>query len=142
MTTMLYQCQSLPRAVATSSASIVARARPMQLPHLALQQHRYKSALALRAIPIISCSLIHHQHKQQLPLKQQQQQQFINSTSPHPRYTSTYLTHTLSTRELYTSPETNIMGIEIPTEQWAQVVEKIGGRKWCPHLTVAFVEMI
>lgn len=148
LTTMLYHCQTatrgiplaLPSSLArlsgralASSASIglEARARPMQLPHLALQHQRYKSAPALRAIPLPSCSLIHHHQYKQQPHLEQHQQQLINSTSLHPRYNSTTtLTHTLSTHKLYTSPETNIMGVEIPTEQWAQVVEKVGGSKW------------
>ena len=128
---------SLGRASATSSASsTVFRARlcPLRLPHLAVQQQRYKSAQALRVLPVLSCSLIIHQPKKD---QHQQLQQLLLHHSPstqarHIASTTLTLTHTLSTRELYTAPETNIMGVEIPTEQWAQVVEKVGASKLNP----------
>lgn len=105
-------------------ASTRLRAHPVRLPHLAPQQQRYKTSITPHNIPILSSSLTIHQHKQQ-------QQLFKNNpTSPHPRsITTQHHTHTLSTHQLYQTPEINIMGIEIPTEQWAQVVDKVGAGK-------------
>lgn len=116
----------------SSSSSPLATTTPpiftARLPHLALGQQRYKSVQALRPHILLpsTSSLIHHHNNPK------NTKPFLNLRN-QPAYTrqiSSDITVTLSTHQIYTSPHTNNMGVEIPTEQWAQVCKQVGGRKF------------
>lgn len=116
---------SSPLATTTTAAPIFTA----RLPHLALGQQRYKSVQALRPhlLPSTSSPILHHHH-----LSPKNTNPFLNlrNHSACAQHASSDITVTLSTHEIYTSPHTNNMGVQIPTEQWAQVCKQVGGRKF------------
>lgn len=119
-------CSSSSPLATTTTAAPIFTAR---LPHLALGQQRYKSVQVLRPhlLPSTSSHILHHHH-----LSPKNTKPFLNlrNHSACAQHASSDITVTLSTHEIYTSPHTNNMGVEIPTEQWAQVCKQVGGRKF------------
>lgn len=105
-----------------------------RLPHLALGHQRYKSVQALRPhlLPSTSSLIINH-NNHHIP---NNIKPFLNlrnhsaACTHHHHHKGSDITATLATHDIYTSPHTNTMGIEIPTEQWAQVCKQVGGRKF------------
>lgn len=115
---------SSPLATTTTTPPIFTA----RLPHLALGQQRYKTVQALRPhfLPSTSLPILHHH------LNPKNTKPFLNlrNHSACAQHASSDITATLATHQIYTSPHTNTMGVEIPTEQWAQVCKQVGGRKF------------
>lgn len=125
---------SITSSLSSSSSSLATTKPPIftaRLPHLALRQQRYKSVQALRPhlLPSTSSLIIHHNHHNPKNTKP-----FLNlrnhSAACTHHHRGSDITVTLSTHDIYTSPYTNNMGVEIPTEQWAQVCKQVGGREF------------
>jgi hypothetical protein len=125
-----------PRSSITLSSSSIALATTKppiftaRLPHLAVRHERYKSVQALRPHlllpPTSSLFIINHHPKNTRPSLNLRNHSADCTRNHH----GSDITATLATHDIYTSPHTNNMGVQIPTEQWAQVCKQVGGRKF------------